>query len=162
MAWQTPPTFTDTDVLSAAQLNIIRDDLQYLRGLSSTVNIPFPAVGLDVRLLHPAYWQIRHRAKFLNLYISWFVDPGLVDHLSVSIKINGTELVTGGAGPDPWVPGVTSSAYFSYDVSSLTAGTWYQIEINVDAHDVAHAPQPYWGDTGFNIVRMFESDTSFA
>ena len=160
--WRTPPTFTDTDVLSAAQLNIIRDDLQYLRGLSSTTNVPTVNVTVDPRGGETQKWQIRHRAAFLNVYIAWFIDGGWVDHLDVSIKIGGTELITGGAGPDPWVPGVASPAYFSFDVSGLTDGTWYEIVVDVDAHDAAHALPPATGGTSFVISRLFESDTSFA
>ena len=161
MAWQTPPTFTDTDVLSAAQLNIIRDDLQYLRGLSSTVNIPSANVVCDIRTA-PTLWQIRHRAAYLNIYVDWVIDASWVDHFDLSITIGATELITGGAGPDPWVPGVASPAYFAFDVSSLTAGTWYEIAITPIAHDGLHVVPDTTGSTRFHVLRLFESDTSFA
>lgn len=161
MAWQTPPTFT-ASVLSAAQLNIISDDLEFLYGLAGTVNIPFVNVTADPRALQPVKFQIRHRAAYLNLYVAWVIDAGWVDHLDVSVKIGGVELVTGGAGPDPWVPGGASPKYFAFDVSSLTVGDWYEIEINVDAHDASHAVPGATGSTSFVIQRLFESDSSYA
>lgn len=41
MPFQTPPTFNDGDILSAAQLNLLSDDLEYLNGLISGRSFPF-------------------------------------------------------------------------------------------------------------------------
>ena len=41
MAWQTNPTFADGNVLSAAQLNILSENCEYLFSLVSGINVPF-------------------------------------------------------------------------------------------------------------------------
>jgi hypothetical protein len=41
MAYTTPPTFADANVLTAAQLNILSDDIEFLYSLITGINIPF-------------------------------------------------------------------------------------------------------------------------
>ena len=41
MAYQTPPTFSSGNVLTAAQLNIISENIEFFWSLVSGVNIPF-------------------------------------------------------------------------------------------------------------------------
>jgi len=48
MPYEAPPTFTDGDVLSASNLNVISRDIEYFHGLISGVNFPFYALlGTD-------------------------------------------------------------------------------------------------------------------
>ncbi|HWP89202.1 MAG TPA: hypothetical protein VNM70_15075, partial [Burkholderiales bacterium] len=39
MAWSAPPTFVVSEVVTAARMNILSDDLSYLKGLAGTVAI---------------------------------------------------------------------------------------------------------------------------
>ena len=158
--WQTPPTFTDADVLSAAQLNIIRDDLEFLKGLSGTVNIPFAQIDQDLRTTlasNKSYYQIRHRAQYLNMYVQWFNDGG-VDHLAWTLKYGAWTL----ASDDPIA--FATPVWLAYDVTAAGAvdGTWYQVEVDAISHNAAHAYDSGYAYSYFRILRMFESDTSFA
>ena len=155
--YTTPPVFVDA-VLSAAQLNVLSDDIEYFYGLSSTVNIPFvhdPAFQGGNNTT--SYWQIRHRARYLNIYISYFVDPTWNDHLSWTVLYGPFTLST----IDPIV--YANPGYVTFDLDTLgpaVAGTWYQISVAVRAHSAAHGVQTIFGDTTFTIQRLFESDTA--
>ncbi|MFZ1753627.1 MAG: hypothetical protein WBO46_18995 [Caldilineaceae bacterium] len=159
MAWQAPPTFTDT-TLSAAQLNILSDDVEYLYGLSSAVNMPFlrdPAFQGGNNTT--SYWQIRHRAQYLNAYIGYTVDAGWIDHLAWTVTYGGTTL----SSTDPIA--YTSPGYVAFDLDALgsfTLGNWYEITIAVRGHNAGHAVQTTFGSTEFFVYRLFESDTDYS
>jgi len=129
MAWQTPPTFTDTDVLSAAQLNIIRDDLEYLYGLSQSVNIASVASRTD----GINYRYIRHRLQYLHIQFNSENGSGLA-YYDYEVKYNGAIIISGsttagGGGANE----TTTPTPVDLDVSpgSLTVGMWYPILITV-------------------------------
>ena len=44
MAWTTPPTFVDGAVASAANLNILSNDLEHLEGVAPGPNAPFQSL----------------------------------------------------------------------------------------------------------------------
>lgn len=48
MAYTTPPTFVDGTVLSAAQLNILSNDIEFLYGIVSGINIPFTGEQITI------------------------------------------------------------------------------------------------------------------
>lgn len=160
MAWSTPPTFSDTSVLSAAQLNTLSDDLEYLYGLSSAVNIPFlrdPAFQGGNNTT--SYWQIRHRAQYLNVYIGYTVDGAWSDHLAWTVTYGGTTI----SSTDPI--SYTNPGYVAFDLDALgsfTLGNWYEITIAVRSHDAAHNVGTTFGGTEFYVYRIFESDTDFS
>ena len=154
--WVAPPTFVDTNVLSAAQLNVISDDLVYLHGLSSTVNIPFMPISIDLRNIN-TWWSIRNKSQYLNLYIQYNVDAAWVDHLSWVVKYGAWTL----ASVDPIV--YASPSYVTFDLDALgpaVIGTWYDIQINVTMHNADHSQAGYSGGSWFSLKRMFESDTA--
>jgi len=156
MPFVTPPAFVDGNVLSAAQLNVLSDDIVYLHGLSSTVNIPFARTSLDLRNIN-TYWMIRHKARYLNLYIEYNVDTAWVDHLKFTLTYGAWTL----ASVDPVV--YTSGSYISFDLDAAgpaIVGTWYEIDVQVERHDASHAQAGLSGDSWFKIERMFESDAA--
>ena len=48
MAYQTNPTFADGSILSASDLNILADNTEFLHGLVTGVNMPFPKVVYSI------------------------------------------------------------------------------------------------------------------
>ncbi len=161
MSWTTPPTFTDTNALSASQLNVLSDDLVYLYGLSSTVNIPFVLTEEDLRTTldsNKSFWQVRHRAKYLNLYIDYSVDATYVDHLSWTVTYGAWTLSS--VNPLAYSP----PCYVAFDVETAGAvvGTWYEIVVDAVRHDAAHAVAGLSGSSYFRVLRMFESDTDYS
>jgi hypothetical protein len=47
MPYTTPPTFVDGQIVSAAQLNILSDDIEFLNGVMAGPNIPFQSITWD-------------------------------------------------------------------------------------------------------------------
>lgn len=64
MAYQTPPTFTTGDVLSATQLNILSDDIEYLNGFAVSASPAMVSVHLDQD--GDAFFMIRHTQRYLH------------------------------------------------------------------------------------------------
>lgn len=68
MAYTTPPTFSNGAVLSAANLNTLSDDIEYLYALATAVSAPFcgqtMVAGGDSR-----YWTFRRRARYLHYQV---------------------------------------------------------------------------------------------
>lgn len=122
MSYTTPPTFADDAVLSAAQLNILSDDIAYLYGLASAVNPPFQRAGGASGA--GGTWLIRHRADYLYAGIEWVKggDPGA--DFPFMIRYNGNTLV------DTFLTGDSSAAY-QLDLTGLglTEGDFYEIEV---------------------------------
>ena len=65
MAYQTPPTFVTGGILSAAQLNILSDDIEYLNGFSVSSNPAMTSVHLDVD--GDAFFVIKHTQRYLHV-----------------------------------------------------------------------------------------------
>ena len=64
MAYTTPPTFNTGDILSATQLNILSDDIEYLNGfgwLSPTM------VSVKLAVDGDALFIIRHTQRYLHV-----------------------------------------------------------------------------------------------
>ncbi len=68
MAWTTPPTFVNGAVLSAAQMNILSDDIEYLRGFVSGANPGVPEVTITDN--GDIYFLIRHLFQYLHLRVT--------------------------------------------------------------------------------------------
>lgn len=66
MAFTTPPTFVDGDILSASQLNILAENQNYLSGLASSTNIGF-AERLLTTTANEAEYHIVHVHDYLHV-----------------------------------------------------------------------------------------------
>jgi hypothetical protein len=148
MPYTTPPTFVDTNVLSATQLNTLSDDIEWLYGQAVSVNVPFVSPPwVD----EPWSWTIRHKARYLNVYLSYNlpVIPGPFTEYKIFINYDGdlvstTDLVI--ADPSPIYITVDLDAFGPY-----TYGDWFTIEIDIE--------HPEWGADAVTIQRVFESST---
>lgn len=82
MAYTTPPTFTST-TLSASQLNILSDDIEYLYGMITGVNLPVASL----RIVNDNYtstnnqWLVRHAHRYLHYKVR--LVGGTNDSLSI-------------------------------------------------------------------------------
>jgi len=116
MAWTTPPTFVDAAVASAANLNILSDDLEHLQGVAAGPNAPFQSVVFTNS--GTATYHLRYRYRYLHYSYTVSVDPGD----DVNIKVNGTSKVHDGA------PGeATVTSYVDLTSMGLTPGSWYAV-----------------------------------
>ncbi len=118
MAWTTPPTFVTSNAASAAQLNILSDDLEFLQGVAAGPNAPFQSVVFTNS--GTATYHLRYRYPYLHYSYTVSVDPGD----DIKIKVNGTTKVSDGA------PGeATVTSYVDLTSMGLTPGTWYPVTV---------------------------------
>lgn len=117
MPWTTPPTFVNGAILSAAQLNIHSDNLDYLYGIALAPNIPFLAreVGQE-----GATWYFRYRLRYIHYYYDILHDPSD----DVKIYVNGTQAYHDGTPDEGSVAG-------AIDLNSLglTSLNWYAVNV---------------------------------
>ena len=65
MAYTTPPTFNTGDILSATQLNILSDDIEYLNGF--VVGSSPAMVSVNLANDGDVYFIIRHTQRYLHV-----------------------------------------------------------------------------------------------
>lgn len=118
MAYVTPPTFVDGNVLSAAQLNILSDDIEYLHGVTDTPNFGFVLRGASASTILAYY--IRHKHRYL--------------HYRYRIEThdaNEVQIEYGGEMIDADMVGAigTYSGYYDLDSYGFTVNDWYQVSV---------------------------------
>lgn len=64
MAWVSVPTFNDGDLLTAAKLNILSNDLEFLHGYVTGDNNAF--VSVELLTDTSAYFLLRHKQRYLK------------------------------------------------------------------------------------------------
>lgn len=145
MAYTTPPTFTDlTTILSAAQLNILSDDVEYLNGLIEVVNPPFTSYTYGSGEMGARKWTVRHRHRYLhyNLTIaSGNINPDL------RLWYNGVKVREWTSGNELTAP-VAITGYIDLQALTLTQNQWYEV---------------YWGGDNSGTTTayyFFESPTA--
>ena len=110
MAYTTPPTFSAT-VLSAAQLNILSTDIEFLHSLVYGMNIPFTSetntLSGDSR-----NWQFRRRVRYLH----YLIRSTQNDTDQLDITVNGNIEYTDGVNR---IGAYTWSGYI--DLTLITA-----------------------------------------
>jgi hypothetical protein len=165
MAWTAPGTAVDGTVLSAAFLNIVRDDLEYLYGLSSGVNVPQSARSLSITGAYgPNIWTFRHKADWLNIFLAWEIDTGWVDHFSFELRAGATVLYSA----DPWPVAASGAQFFAFDTSGLVIGDWYTLYLEIQAHTPEDPAIDHGyvagikGSTFASSSQFFESATDYS
>lgn len=128
MAYTANPTFADGNVLSAAQLNILADNISFLYSLISGVNTPFSSQTLsgsgDSRR-----WIFRHQARYLHYKFS--LPTGTSDELDIRLgAAAGIEYTdaTNRSSPYEW------TGYIDLDatVEDPAMGDFYQVYVEFD------------------------------
>lgn len=121
MAWTTPPTFA-AGVLSAAQLNILSDDLEYLYGVLQASIQPFRVLTLNLQYSNNL-WYIRYKLRYLH----YRVKVTGVTHDALSLVVNGTTVFSDG------VQRSTNYIYAGYvdlNAQGLTPGQLYAVQFS--------------------------------
>lgn len=121
MAWTTPPTFSDGAILSAAQLNILSADLEYLYAL---LQAPQPAsstlyANRDLNSTNNS-WRIRYKNRYLHYRAT--VAAGTVNNFA--IVVNGTTYTLDSTAR---TSGYVYSSYIDVNAQGLTVGTIYNV-----------------------------------
>jgi hypothetical protein len=129
MAYTTPPTFSDGSILSASQLNILSDDVEYLYGTVQQTNAATFAYELgpgDGASEEAARWVIRHKTNTFRY--SMIVTQGTIDSVDIDFQP-----VAGGTAVEVFTDGTNRSATYTYsgtvDISAkgFTVGNWYTV-----------------------------------
>ena len=125
MPYTSPPTFADGNILTAAQLNTLSDDIEYLYGLGDVLNVPFSAklYAGGVNYQDQIKWKIRKRYRYLHYsftLIAGTINPDLRLYYNTNIIFTVTS-------PTQLAILQTWSGFVDLNALSLTAGTWYDI-----------------------------------
>lgn len=116
MAWIACPTFVTGQPVSAAQMNILSNNMAHLQGVAGRANAPFQAVVFTNS--GTATYYLRYRYPYFHYKYTVGGDPGD----DIKIKINGTTKVSDGA------PGeATVASYVDLTSMALTPGQWYTV-----------------------------------
>lgn len=128
MPYTTIPTRADGDILYAAHLNLLSDNVEYLYGLVNQTNAGTYAYELgpgDGATETAAKWVIRHKTNTFRYDIR--VETGTID--SLTIKYASTVIYNDGADrSNPY----TYSGTVDLTSFGFTVGTWYVISVVAD------------------------------
>lgn len=142
MAYTTPPTFVNDTKLTATDLNILSNDIEYLHGLVTGVNLPVGSLRITNDNLTSTnnQWLLRHANRYLHYKLR--LVGGTNDSLSIyydGIRVmydastrNAAYTYSGYVdleSPSTW-PGYSATAWSSgttYDegVILVSSGTYY-------------------------------------
>lgn len=175
MAYTPPPTFTDGQTASAAQLNVLRDDIQYLYGIAQAPNPAMVVLRADEEwYTGPNYFVIRHKHAYVRYRIEarwWTTDNAHHPNVRAEIYVSNLEGVVISWFPNTPAPtsttahgdGTTTKVWDSYfeleDVSGFAAavGQVYEVKvIGVQESDGEHVP----GTGYFECTYVYESDST--
>ena len=123
MPYTTPPTFVNGQIVSAAQLNILSDDIEFLNGVIAGPNIAFQSITWDTNSGEHT-WYVRHRHQYLHFSYTISADPAD----DVKIYYGGVLIYQDGTPGEETV--TTYRNLNSY--GTWTAGTWYPIRFEYD------------------------------
>ena len=108
---------SDGSILTAAWLNTLADNANYLNSLGGIPNLAFSHVATSTG--QSLYWHMRHRHRYLYVLVS-FVNNA--DYFNV--KYNGTTVYTNGD------PSGTPTIKIDLNALSLTVGNWYVVQVD--------------------------------
>lgn len=146
MAYQVPPVFNSGDVLSAANLNIISQNLEFFWSLVSGVNIPFSGQTMTGSG-SSRVWTFRHTCRYLHY--KFFLDGG--DSDEITLVVNGN---------DEWGDATNRSADYTWtgyvDTNAITSppaiGSFYDCHVDMSFGG--------GGGSDLQIVYLIESDST--
>jgi len=133
MAYSTPPTFADGNILTATQLNTLSANQEYLKGVIDAPNVPSIQVGDNAD-----FW-FRHTLPYFHWY--FYVNNGsTVDKVEIKIYSDDGSLQFDAALiSDTSTPANQAAALAldpsyrdSYDVSALTIGNRSKDAVDID------------------------------
>ncbi len=153
MAYTPPPTFVDDNVLSASQLNILADDIEYLHGLAGQVNVPTPQLLLKDNAEHK--WAVRHKHRYLVVELRYYIDT--VHNAQVVFDLDygsntSADNVTYTSPTNAWTD-VTRTIDLDALSSAPSVGTWYEIVLQATWDGSGAA-----GNSAMHLVRMYERE----
>lgn len=130
MAYTPPPTFTDGQTASAAQLNVLRDDIQYLYGIAQAPNPAMMVVRADGEWYQDnAYYAMRHKHAYVRFRIQgrwWAADSS--DHPNVRAEIYVSNLLGVNVNWFANTPAPTTNVLNGDSTRTKTWDTYFELE----------------------------------
>ena len=117
MPYNTITNLSDGTVLTAAWLNNLADNANFLASLGGIPNLVFSHVATSTG--QSLYWHMRHRHRYLYVLVS-FVNNA--DYFNV--KYNGSTVYTNGD------PSGTPTIKCDLNSLGLTVGNWYAVQVD--------------------------------
>ena len=117
MPYTTIPTLSDGSILTAAHLNTLADNVNFLNSLGGIPNLAFSHVATSTG--QSLYWHMRHRHRYLYVLVS-FVNNA--DYFNV--KYNNSTVYTNGD------PSGTPTIKCDLNSLGLTVGNWYVVQVD--------------------------------
>ena len=128
MAWSAPPTFVVSEVVTAARMNILSDDLSYLKGLAGTVAIQ-DSMTVSVNVAAAAGMTVTNASANAGAYTGLSINNDSASSAG-AYRCSSTNTAYGG---------VNSLNFLTLGAHPFGIGTSNQLRILVDAN----------GNTGF-------------
>lgn len=146
MSYQINPTFAAGNILTASQLNILRDNIEYLYGLAAGANIPFTGEMLTGSG-ESRRWTFRHRSRYLHYQMRQM--NGTSDELDIRMGPSNTIVYTDAtnrSAPYTW------SGYLDLEATAFlpTIGDFYTLYVEYD----------FTSGNDFRIDYFIESDST--
>ena len=134
--YTTPPTFTNGNHLTAAQLNTLRDDIKFLYARSLQPNVGFfSGKNLESNngvAVERGWWNFKHVSP--KLYYRLKLTQGSSNE--VKVEVNGNTVFSYGLDTVPapylWEGTVDMSSLAWWATSPLTVGSTYSINVYFD------------------------------
>lgn len=123
----TVPTFSDGQVLTAAQLNQLVDAINLLSSIATGQNVPFIGWNHHEAEGNHRTYHIRHRSNnlFVQFNVGWDLGANDVDLDWITIKFNGTTVYSNGT------PAVNqTSANVNLAPFGLILGSMYRVDVD--------------------------------
>ncbi len=117
MPYTTIPTLSDGSILTAAHLNLLADNANWLNSLGGIPNLAFSHVATSTG--QSLYWHMRHRHRYLYVLVSFVANA---DYFNV--KYNGSTVYANGD------PSGTPTIKCDLNPLGLTVGNWYTVRVD--------------------------------
>lgn len=157
MPFIAPPTFSSGQILTASQLNVLSDDIEFLNSITDYINVPFSkyVYGLiGTQSMSEAKWLFRHRGRYLHYYLT--LDTGDVD-APLTIKVNwGAGVFTVFSQSSSLTSPQTIAGYVDLDTVLAGLGTAVPMgafmEVYWDTFAQGLATAHYFFESSFTVI----------
>lgn len=162
MAYTAPPTFTAGSVLSAAQMNILSDDIEYLYG---KVGGAVPAVNAHKTTStgDDAYYAFRYKGRYIHL--KYVLGSGAGNHVRVYVDDGSEQKIFADESPNASttntaVIDLLGTAWVSYDyVGGTSAGGSATWTLSTGDVYLIHLDWDNGSNTDFTFQYIINSDS---
>ena len=155
MAFSTISTLSDAATITAAHLNLLGTNAEFLEGLNTGVRSPFRAILHDATVdgdgVYYRFW-FRNRARYLHYSVRLLQNT----HDEITIRYNTETVYSDASNKSATYTWDTSGGGFDlWSLSTVpTPGTWYECSVYLDM------AAGYSGGDHWSIDYLYENGTA--